>query len=289
LVARSNFAADTVVNVGGMPIGDGRFQVIAGPCAVESRCQLERVVSDLIACGVGIIRAGAYKPRTSPYDFQGLGDAALDLLAEVKARSGVRVVTEVLDPDQIERVAAVADMLQIGARNGQNFRLLERVAEAGLPVLLKRGPSATFEEWVCAAEYLLVNGCRDVVLCERGIRTFETATRNTLDVAAVALAKRETHLPVIVDPSHAAGRLDLVLPLALAGVAAGADGILVEAHPDPAHALSDAAQQIPSAEFTEFLGPVLALASGLGKRTAGPVSRSAAGPRLRSHAAHTEW
>jgi 3-deoxy-7-phosphoheptulonate synthase len=237
---------------------------MAGPCAIESREQFMTTVKHLTACGVRIIRGGAYKPRTSPYDFQGLAEGGLELLAEAKAEFGVAVVTEVVGVTAVEKVAAVADMLQIGARNCQNYHLLESVAALGKPVLLKRGMATTVEEWFSAAEYLLVNGSQQVILCERGIRTFETATRGTLDVGAVAVAKQETHLPVVVDPSHAAGKRALVLPMAMAGIAAGADGILVEAHPDPVHAMSDAAQQLHSDQFSTFMDAIRPLVALMG-------------------------
>jgi 3-deoxy-7-phosphoheptulonate synthase len=249
LASREFHQANSKVMIGDSPIGENHFQIIAGPCAIESREQLRQVAKDLTQCGIRVIRGGAYKPRTSPYDFQGLGDEGVDLLQEVKEEFGVAVVTEVVGVPQVEKVAKVVDMLQIGARNCQNYHLLEVVAACGKPVLLKRGMASTIEEWLSAAEYLMVNGCSNVVLCERGIRTFETATRNTLDLSAVAIAKRESHLPVVVDPSHAAGIVTLVPSLARAAIAAGADGLLVEAHPTPVDALSDAAQQIPSAEF----------------------------------------
>ena len=249
LASREFHQANSKVMIGDSPIGEDHFQIIAGPCAIESREQLRQVAKDLTQCGIRVMRGGAYKPRTSPYDFQGLGDKGVDLLQEVKEEFGVAVVTEVVGVPQVEKVAKVVDMLQIGARNCQNYHLLEVVAACGKPVLLKRGMASTIEEWLSAAEYLMVNGCTNVVLCERGIRTFETATRNTLDLSAVAIAKRESHLPVVVDPSHAAGIVNLVPSLARAAIAAGADGLLVEAHPTPVDALSDAAQQIPSAEF----------------------------------------
>jgi len=253
LATRAFHPADTVVKVGQACLGGGHFQVIAGPCAIESFEQLRTSVRDLAAAGVQIIRGMAYKPRTSPYDFQGVGDEALEWLAAVKREFNVAVVTEVLGTNHLDKVAAVADMLQIGARNCQNYHLLEVTARAGRPVLLKRGMATSVEEWLSAAEYLMVNGCPNVVLCERGIRTFEKATRNTLDVGAVAVAKAETHLPVVIDPSHAAGVRHLVLPLARAGIAAGADGVVVEAHPDPVNALSDAAQQLESGTFATFM------------------------------------
>lgn len=271
LASREFHPDDSAVQIGPYTLGRGTFQVIAGPCGVESRSQIQRAAKDLTACGVRIIRGGAYKPRTSPYDFQGLGEEGLELLAEIKEQLGVAIVTEVVGVPHVAKVAKVADMLQIGARNCQNYHLLEVVAEAGRPVLLKRGMASTIEEWISAAEYLIVHGCPDVVLCERGIRTFEPATRGTLDVAAIALAKQETHLPVVVDPSHAAGKRQLVLPLALAGIAAGADGIIIEAHPDPMSALSDAAQQLPSDAFHAVMDTIRPLARLMGKELGGPV------------------
>ncbi len=265
VASREYHPEDSRVAIGTSVIGAGIFQVMAGPCAIESRTQFLAAVRHLVACGVRVIRGGAYKPRTSPYDFQGLAEEGLEILAEAKAEYGVAVVTEVVGVTHVEKVAAVADLLQIGARNCQNYHLLECVAKAGKPVMLKRGMASTIEEWISAGEYLLVNGCPHVILCERGIRTFETATRGTLDVGAVAVAKQETHLPVVVDPSHAAGKRSLVLPLAMAGIAAGADGVIVEAHPDPVHALSDAAQQWPSDQFSVFMEAVRPLVHALGK------------------------
>ncbi len=253
LASREFHPKDSVVSVRGHKIGGGHFQVIAGPCSMESYEQFRQSTADLVGCGVKIIRGMAYKPRTSPYDFQGLGEKALEILAAVKKEFNVAVVTEILAPSQVEPLADLSDMLQIGARNSQNYHLLEVVAKAGKPVLLKRGLAMYVDEWLSAAEYLLVNGCPGVILCERGIRTFERATRNTLDLGAVAVAKFDSHLPVIVDPSHAAGVAKLVLPLAKAGIAAGADGLIIEAHPNPVNAMSDAAQQIPSAKFGALL------------------------------------
>ncbi len=256
LASREYHPQSSVVNVGGHKIGAGNFQVIAGPCGVESIEQMHQVARDLKASGVNILRGGAYKPRTSPYDFQGLGEEGLEILTEMKRVYDMAIVTELVGVPYVEKVAEVADMIQIGARNCQNFNLLEVAGAAGKPVLLKRGMSVTVKEWLSCAEYLLVHGCPDVILCERGIRTFETATRNTLDLGAVAAVKKESHLPVIIDPSHAAGRLDLVLPLSKAGIAVGADGLIVESHPYPHKALSDAAQQIPSDEFGEYLSEI---------------------------------
>ncbi len=266
LASREYHEADSIVMIGSEKIGAGNFQVIAGPCAIESREQLRQVTKDVKTSGVKILRGGAFKPRTSPYDFQGLGEEGLKLLKEVKEEFNIPVVTEVLGVTHVKQVAEVADCLQIGARNCQNYHLLEHVANAGRPVLLKRGMATTVEEWLSAAEYLVVHGCPNVILCERGIRTFETATRSTLDLGAVAVAKKETHLPVIVDPSHAAGKVDLVLPLARAAVAVGADGIIVETHPDPVNASSDAAQQIPSAKFADFMGALKPIIDAMKKK-----------------------
>ncbi len=249
LASREYHAEDSVIRIGDRPLGGSHFQVIAGPCAIESREQYLQAARDLTAAGVRIMRASLYKPRTSPYDFQGLGKAGLDIVREAKETYPLAVVTEVVAPEQVPEVAEVADALQIGARNCQNYHLLSKVADAGRPVILKRGMAATVEEWLSAAEYLLVHGCAQVVLCERGIRTFETSTRNTLDISSVAVAQRETHLPVIVDPSHAAGHHALVLPLAKAAIAVGANGLLIEAHPNPVAALSDGFQQLPSHDF----------------------------------------
>lgn len=265
LAGRAAGAGDTIVRIGDRAIGGGNFEVIAGPCAVESRRQLRQTVSALVRFGIGLIRAGAFKPRTSPYDFQGLGEAGLALLREIREEYGVGVVTELVSPRHVEAVAAAADVIQIGARNGLNYDLLQVAAQMGKPVLLKRGMGATVRAWLLAAEHLLVNGCRDVLLCERGISTFESGTRSTLDLGGLALAKRETHLPVLADPSHAAGRRDLVAPLALAATAAGADGLLVEVHCDPSAALCDGPQQLECGSFGRLLEQVRSLRDGLGR------------------------
>jgi 3-deoxy-7-phosphoheptulonate synthase len=244
LASRRSGHAQTVVEVGGVRIGGGEVVVIAGPCSVESRAQLFETARAVRAAGASMLRGGAYKPRTSPYDFQGLGVEALQLLREASVETGLPVVTEVMSTDDVETVAEYADMLQVGARNMQNFSLLRRLARVPRPVLLKRGPSATVKEWLLAAEYLLAGGNADVVLCERGIKTFETETRNTLDLAAVALARELSHLPVIVDPSHATGRRSLVPAASRAAIAVGADGLMVEVHPCPERALSDGAQSL---------------------------------------------
>ncbi len=265
LASREYHPGDSFAMIGEQKLGAGTFQMIAGPCAVESLEQVMRTAKDVSSAGARILRGGAYKPRTSPYDFQGLGDEGVEILKQVKKETGMPVVTEVVGVTHIEKVAEVADCFQIGARNCQNYHLLERIAPVGKPVLLKRGPASTIEEWLSSAEYLLVNGCPNVILCERGIRTFETATRNTLDLGAVAVAKRESHLPVVVDPSHAAGKADLVLPLARAAVACGADGLIVETHPNPVEACSDASQQIPSAKFKEFMDAITPIVELMGK------------------------
>jgi 3-deoxy-7-phosphoheptulonate synthase len=244
---------NTVVTVGKVQIGGAAAIVIAGPCAVESREQLLTTARAVKSAGAVMLRGGAYKPRTSPYDFQGLGVGALELLAEARAETGLAVVTEVMSETDVETVAAYADMLQIGARNMQNFALLRRVAETGKPVLLKRGPSATIKEWLLAAEYLLAGGNPNVVLCERGIKTFETQLRNTFDLAAVALVKELSHLPVVADPSHATGRRSVVPALARAALGVGADGVMVEVHPRPETALSDGPQSLTFDGFAALM------------------------------------
>ena len=237
-------------------VGGRAFVLAAGPCAVEGREMVLGVARAVRSAGAVMLRGGAFKPRTSPYAFQGLGSQALELLDEARELTGLAVITEVLDPRQVELVARHADVLQIGARNMQNYALLAEVGRTKRPVLLKRGYAATIDELLMAAEHVMSNGNGDVILCERGIRTFETKTRNTLDVAAVPVLKRETHLPVFVDPSHAAGRAHYVMPLALAAVAAGADGLIVEVHPNPEHALSDGAQSLTFDNFTRLMGNV---------------------------------
>jgi 3-deoxy-7-phosphoheptulonate synthase len=264
----------TVVTVGGVRIGDGAFTVGAGPCAVESEEQLLTTARGVHAAGAALLRGGAYKPRTSPYAFRGLGPAGLDLLVRARELTGLPVVTEVLTPADVELVAEKADMLQVGTRNAQNFALLEAVGQARRPVLLKRGLSNTVEEWLLSAEYVVSQGNPHVVLCERGIRTFETATRNTLDLAAVALVRSLSHLPVLVDPSHATGHRHLVPPMALAALAAGADGLLIEVHPDPDEALSDGAQSLTIEGFTALMGDVTRLAAALARPVATPAPAS---------------
>jgi 3-deoxy-7-phosphoheptulonate synthase len=265
LVAREVSADPTVIEVDGRKIGDSWFGLIAGPCSVETREQTMETARAVAAAGATMLRGGAFKPRTSPYTFQGLGVDALDLLQEAKAETGLPIVTELMDPRHVEAVLESADVIQIGARNSQNFLLLAEVGRAHKPVLLKRGLSTSVEELLMAAEYIAKEGNERIILCERGIKTFETSTRFTLDLGAVAVLKHETHLPVIVDPSHAAGRRDLVLPLARAAVAVGADGLIVETHPRPEEALSDGPQQIPTAEFAAFADEVREFVGLMGK------------------------
>lgn len=257
LARRDANASGTVVTLAnGASFGGETLAICAGPCSVESQEQIEATARAVSGAGATVLRGGAFKPRTSPYSFQGLGAEALKMLRGAADAFGMAVVTEVLDPRDVALVAAHADMLQIGARNMQNFSLLREAGESGKPVLLKRGLSATVDEWLMAAEYLLVTGNRHVVLCERGVRSFDSATRNLLDIAAVPLLHALTHLPVIVDPSHGTGVAKLVAPMALAAVAAGADGLLVEVHPTPASAASDGPQSLTFEDFTALMQQV---------------------------------
>ncbi|MDQ3516253.1 MAG: 3-deoxy-7-phosphoheptulonate synthase [Gemmatimonadota bacterium] len=262
----------TVVRVAnGARIGGEAITLIAGPCSVEGRGMLLESARAVRAAGAVLLRGGAFKPRTSPYSFQGLGELALPMLAEARRETGLGIVTEVLDPRHVELVDGVADVLQIGARNMQNFALLAEVGRGRKPVLIKRGMSSTVDELLHASEYVMAQGNEQVILCERGIRTFETATRSTLDVSAIPVLKRETHLPVIVDPSHAAGRADLVTPLACASIAAGADGIIVEVHPDPGSALSDGEQSLSPDQFRELVVQVRRFAYAAGRTLPEPA------------------
>ena len=265
-LASSQFkhSVPTVVEVDGRRIGGGNFSLMAGPCTVESREQLLATAEAVKAGGASMLRGGAYKPRTSPYSFQGLGGEGLRLLQEAKEQTGLPIVTELMDQRDLELVLEVADVIQIGARNMQNYALLAELGCAGRPVLLKRGLAATLEELLMAAEYILKEGNEEVILCERGIRTFETATRFTLDIMAVPVLRQLTHLPVVVDPSHAAGRRDLVLPLSLAAAAVGADGIIVEVHHDPEAAICDGPQAVPADEFSEYAEQVQRVAAVVG-------------------------
>jgi len=265
----------SVVEVGGVRIGDGSLVVAAGPCAVESETQIVDTATSVAAAGAQLLRGGAYKPRSSPYSFRGLGLAGLDHLRRARELTGLPVVTEVLTPSDVAAVADAADMLQVGTRNAQNFSLLEAVGEAGKPVLLKRGLSNTVEEWLLSAEYVVAHGNPDVVLCERGIRTFETGTRNTLDLSAVPLVHSLSHLPVIVDPSHATGYRHLVPSMALAAVAAGADGLLIEVHPAPDEALSDGPQSLTFQQFSQLMDDVRSLVTALRHQLVGGLSHDA--------------
>ena len=269
LVSRDFHPGDSVVTVGGARVGWGLEPVIiAGPCTVESREQVRATARAVKAAGAGILRGGAFKPRTGPHSFQGLGYEGLDYLAEAGREVGLPIVTEVMRIDQVERVAAVADCLQIGARNMQNFDLLKEVGRVGKPVMLKRGMSATLEEFLAAAEYIVLEGNANVILCERGIRTFERALRNTLDLGVVPYLRQVTHLPVIVDPSHALGRRDLVIPMSKAAIVVGASGVMVEVHPNPAQALCDGPQSLDPAGFAQLMAELRAA------RTAGAISQS---------------
>lgn len=265
LASRNHSVKSDVVRIGEAVFGGGGFGVIAGPCSLESREQVFEAAGYLKRAGVGILRASTFKPRTSPYDFQGLGRKGLKILREVREATGMMVETEVMDVRDAAVAAEYVDVLRVGARNMQNFDLLREIGRLDTPVILKRGMSATVKEFIMAAEYVLLSGNSNVILCERGIRTFETAYRNVLDLSAVALLKRETNLPVIVDPSHAAGRTDLVTPLARAAVAVGADGLIVETHPDPEQALSDGAQSLSPGEFMKFMEEVKLMCNAMKK------------------------
>ena len=265
LASRETKSQPSEVLVNGISIGGKRLVVMAGPCSVESRDQMLEVAEAVKAAGATILRGGAYKPRTSPYAFQGLKEEGLKYLAEARKRTGLPVVTEVLETESVELVAEYADILQIGARNVQNFSLLKRVAEAGKPVLLKRGMSTSIQEWLLSAEYILSGGNPRVILCERGIRTFETATRFTLDLNAVPVVKKLSHLPVIVDPSHGTGHWDLVAPMAKGAIACGADGLIIEVHPRPEKALSDGPQSLKPAKFTQLMQELRPVALAVGR------------------------
>ena len=276
LVSRQHHPERSTVWVRGVPVGPDTFTFMAGPCAVESPQQTLEAVEMAKAAGATIMRGGAYKPRTSPYAFQGLGEKGLEILAAVRETTGLPIVTEVVDPRDVPVVAEYADMLQIGTRNAANFGLLQAVGESGKPVLLKRGMTATIEEWLMAAEYIAQRGNLDIVLCERGIRTFEPSTRNTLDISAVPVVQATSHLPVIVDPSHASGRKDLVVPLSRAAIAVGADGVIVDVHPDPESALCDGPQALLGADLRALAQAVRQLPPALGRVDASAVARTAA-------------
>ncbi len=270
LSSREFHPLDTTVKVGGITIGGKEIVVMAGPCAVESEQQLLETARAVKAAGATILRGGAFKPSTSPYHFRGLGEPGLELLAQVKKEVGLPVITEVMSSSEVELVARYADILQIGARNMQNFNLLEEVGKTGKPVMLKRGLSATVQEWLLAAEYILAQGNEQLVLCERGIRTFETYTRNTMDISVIPIIEKVSHLPIIADPSHGTGKWYLVIPMALAAVAAGADGIMVEVHPNPDLALKDGAQSLTFANFHQLMSQLKSVAEAVGRRLANP-------------------
>lgn len=257
---------DSVVEAGGLKIGGGTFSVIAGPCSVESESQIQDIARAVLKSGACIMRGGAYKPRTSPYDFQGLEKHGLELLLAARRATGLPIVSEIISPRHVEMFEMVVDIIQIGARNMQNFDLLKEVGRTNKPILLKRGISSTIQEWLMSAEYIMKGGNENVILCERGIRTFETMTRNTLDLSSIPLIKQISHLPVLVDPSHATGKSSLVAPLSLAAVAAGADGLIIEVHNDPANALCDGPQSLTPAEFDGLMRQLTPLVSAMGKK-----------------------
>lgn len=265
LASREFKKENTVIKIGDLEIGGNELQVMAGPCAVESKEQLLEAAQVVKKNGARILRGGAFKPRTSPYSFQGLEEKGLKLLSEAKEETGLLIVTEVMDTRKVEEVANHADILQIGARNMQNFPLLKEVAGANKPVLLKRGLNATIEEWLMAAEYIMNSGNHQVILCERGIRTFETATRNTLDLSAIPVIKHLSHLPVIVDPSHSTGKWRFVQPMARAAIAAGADGLMIEVHPKPSEAVCDGPQSITPERFSQTMDELKQLAGIMGR------------------------
>ncbi len=266
LASREMHAADTVVTMPQTSIGPGTFTMIAGPCSVETEEMMLRTAEFMMANGVKLMRAGAFKPRTSPYSYQGAGLDGLKILEKARAKTGIGIVTELMDTDNADAVEAASDIIQIGTRNMQNFSLLKRVGMMKKPVLLKRGMSATLEEWLMAAEYVMAGGNYNIILCERGIRTFSDHSRNTLDLSVIPPAKKLTHLPIMVDPSHGTGKRDYVAPMALASLAAGADGLLIEVHPDPDHAASDGAQTLSFEGFKKLLDSLKRLAEPLGRR-----------------------
>ncbi|MBQ9763907.1 MAG: 3-deoxy-7-phosphoheptulonate synthase [Phascolarctobacterium sp.] len=256
---------DSIVNVAGVPFGGRKLQVIAGPCSVESAEQVTSIAQEVKMAGANLLRGGAFKPRTSPYSFQGLKEVGLDYLKAARAETGLPIVTEIMSADKIERFVEDVDLIQVGARNMQNFELLKELGKIRTPILLKRGLSATIEEWIMSAEYIMAGGNENVILCERGIRTFETYTRNTLDLSAIPAVKKLSHLPVVVDPSHAAGLWWMVEPLAKAAVAVGADGLIIEVHNDPEHALCDGAQSLKPDRFSRLMSELKGIAQIVGR------------------------
>jgi 3-deoxy-7-phosphoheptulonate synthase len=279
LVGRTFKAADTVVDVAGVKVGGTEVVVMAGPCSVETREQVTSVARSVQASGARVLRGGAFKPRTSPYSFQGHGEEALRWMRDAADETGLAVISEVMDIRTLEMMMRYVDCLQVGARNMQNFDLLKELGKVRRPVLLKRGLSATIEEWLLSAEYILAGGNMQVILCERGIRTFENATRNTLDISAIPVVKKRSHLPILVDPSHGTGRRDKVIPMARAAVAAGADGLLIEVHNNPEKALSDGAQSLYPEQFDRLMGELCIIAPVLGRSI--PLARPVAAPGAR--------
>jgi 3-deoxy-7-phosphoheptulonate synthase len=265
LASRNFNPGGTVVKIGGVQIGGDRVVVMAGPCSVESREQIDCVAAQVARAGASVIRGGAFKPRSSPYSFQGLGAEGLQMLRAAADRNGLLVISEVMDQTQIPLVAEYSDILQVGARNMQNFNLLRELGKLRKPVMVKRGIAATIEELLLSAEYVMAGGNYDVILCERGIRTFETYTRNTMDISAFPVVKKLSHLPIVADPSHGTGRRDMVAPVARASVAGGADGLLIEVHPDPDRALSDGAQSLRPEQFEELMGQLRMIATAVGR------------------------
>jgi len=274
LASREFHPQDTIVELNGVTIGGNEIVVMAGPCAVESEEQLLSTAQAVKAAGATILRGGAFKPRTSPYQFRGLGESGLKILAQAGKETQMPIITEVMAPDHVDLVAKYADILQIGARNMQNFVLLDEVGKTKKPVLLKRGLSSNIQEWLLAAEYILVQGNEQVILCERGIRTFESYTRNTMDVSAIPIIEKVSHLPIIADPSHATGKWYLVLPLALAAVAAGADGLLIEVHPNPDLALADGPQSLTFDNFRLLMAQLLPIAEARNRKLATPSAKT---------------
>ena len=265
LASRDFKAEDTTIDIKGNVIGGKKIQVIAGPCAVESRTMIIDIAEKVKEAGASFLRGGAFKPRTSPYSFQGLGEEGLKYLAEARDKTGLPVVTELMDPRDIEVILKYADIVQIGARNMQNFRLLLEVGACDKPILLKRGFSSTIKEWLMAAEYIMSKGNQKIILCERGVRTFETATRNTLDLSAIPVLKQLTHLPVVVDPSHGVGKWDLVAPMSKASIAAGTDGLLIEVHENPEESLSDGEQSLRPDYFKKLMNELKPIAIAVGR------------------------
>lgn len=267
LANRAFHPEDSIIDVSGVKIGGGHLAMIAGPCSVESKEQVLEIAKSVKASGANMLRGGAFKPRTSPYAFQGMGLEGLDILCEVKKETGLPIVTELMSPEHLDVFNEKVDLIQIGARNMQNFDLLKQLGQLDRPILLKRGLNATYEEWMMSAEYIMASGNENVILCERGIRTFETYTRNTLDLQAIPVLKKLTHLPVIVDPSHAGGKWWLVDSMAKASVAAGADGLMVEVHNDPESALCDGAQSLKPQKYNELISEIIQIAKVIGKNT----------------------